>query len=78
MYRFKKLQELAWAIFVSVAIAVGMELLTFDVALFSENPWAFLAAVIGGSARAIGGALLATFKPEGSSDSDVPTGGVNG
>lgn len=63
-YRFKVLPELGWAVFVGVAVAVGTELITVNQATL-DNPAALIAAMVAGSARAVGGAILAVLKPSG-------------
>jgi len=66
VYRFKVLPEVGWAVFVGVAVAIGTELITVNVDTL-DRPETLIASIVAGSARAIGGALLATLRP--SSDS---------
>ena len=64
MYHFKVLPELAWAVFVAVAVAVATDLtvVTPD-ALGDGRAWG--AGLIAGATRAAAAAVLAFFGPHG-------------
>lgn len=63
-YDFKVLPEIGWAIFVGILVALGTELATFNATVLDDpTPW--IAALIGGMARAVGAAILSVLRPSG-------------
>lgn len=62
-YNFKLLPELAWALFVGLLVAVGVELVAFDPGVALADPAAWVIVLLGSAARAVGAALLAVLRP---------------